>query len=71
MNFSTITVKNIKSPQADGYNILFIFTDQERYFRQLPEGLTLPAHERLQQTGITFHNHYTSAVMCTSSRSVL
>ena len=71
MNFSTITVKNIESSQADGYNILFIFTDQERYFHQLPQGLTLPAHERLQQTGITFHNHYTSAVMCTSSRSVL
>ena len=59
------------SPQAEGYNILFIFTDQERYFHKLPPGLTLPGHERFQQTGITFHNHYTSAVMCTSSRSVL
>ncbi|MEQ8540195.1 MAG: sulfatase-like hydrolase/transferase [Coleofasciculus sp. D1-CHI-01] len=59
------------SPQADGYNILFIFTDQERYFRQKPSGLTLPGHERLQQTGITFHNHYTSSTMCTASRSVL
>ena len=64
-------MKNVESLQADGYNILFIFTDQERYFRQWPSGLTLPGHERLQQTGITFHNHYTSAVMCTSSRSVL
>ncbi len=65
------TMKDVESPQTDGYNILFIFTDQERYFRQLPSGVTLPGHERLQQTGITFHNHYTSAVMCTSSRSVL
>ncbi|WP_424100508.1 sulfatase-like hydrolase/transferase [Moorena producens] len=64
-------MKDVASTQADGYNILFIFTDQERYFRQLPSGVTLPGHERLQQTGITFHNHYTSAVMCTSSRSVL
>jgi len=64
-------MKNVESSQADGYNILFIFTDQERYFRQWPSGLTLPGHERLQQTGITFHNHYASAVMCTSSRSVL
>jgi len=64
-------MKDVESSQADGYNILFIFTDQERYFRQWPSGLTLPGHERLQQTGITFHNHYTSAVMCTSSRSVL
>ncbi|MEQ9482415.1 sulfatase-like hydrolase/transferase [Coleofasciculus sp. F4-SAH-05] len=59
------------SPQAEGYNILFIFTDQERYFPQKPSGLTLPGHERLQQTGITFHNHYTSSTMCTASRSVL
>lgn len=59
------------SPKGDGYNLLFVFTDQERYFPQWPPGLSLPAHERLQKTGITFHNHYTSAVMCTSSRSVL
>ena len=59
------------SPQSDGYNILFIFTDQERYFRRWPTGLKLPGHERLQKTGVTFHNHYASATMCTSSRSVL
>ncbi len=52
-------------------NILFIFTDQERYQRNLPPGLSLPAHERLQRTGVTFHNHYCPAVMCTSSRAVL
>jgi arylsulfatase len=53
------------------YNILFVFTDQERYFRSWPSGLSLPGHERLQRTGITFHNHYCPAVMCTSSRAVL
>src|SRR5262249_20987155 len=47
------------------------FTDQERYHRQWPTGLSLPAHERLQRTGVTFHNHYCPAVMCTSSRAVL
>lgn len=52
-------------------NILFVFTDQERYARQRPPGLSLPGHERLQRTGVTFHNHYCPAVMCTSSRSVL
>jgi arylsulfatase A-like enzyme len=52
-------------------NILFIFTDQERYQRKLPPGLSLPAHERLQRKGVTFHNHYCPAAMCTSSRSVL
>jgi arylsulfatase len=52
-------------------NILFLFTDQERYFRQLPAGYALPAHERLARTGVTFHNHYCPAVQCTPSRSVL
>lgn len=52
-------------------NILFVFTDQERYFGQWPGKLSLPAHERLQRTGTTFHSHYCSAVMCTSSRAVL
>src|SRR5262245_9187368 len=54
-----------------GLNILFIFTDQERYTSKWPTGLSLPAHERLQRTGVTFIQHYTSAIMCTPSRSVL
>ena len=54
-----------------GFNILFVFGDQERYFPQWPSGLSLPAHERLQRTGVTFEHHYTSSIMCTSSRSVL
>ncbi len=54
-----------------GLNILFIFTDQERYTAKWPTGLSLPGHERLQKTGVTFTQHYTSAIMCTSSRSVL
>jgi arylsulfatase A-like enzyme len=52
-------------------NIVFIFTDQERYTSKWPTGLSLPAHERLQRTGVTLHNHYCPAVMCTSSRAVL
>lgn len=52
-------------------NIVFVFTDQERYFRQWPAGLSLPGHERLQRSGVTFTNHYCPAVMCTSSRAVL
>jgi arylsulfatase len=52
-------------------NIVFVFGDQERYFPKWPSGLSLPGHERLQASGVTFLNHYTSAVMCTPSRSVL
>src|SRR5262245_50300291 len=54
-----------------GLNILFIFTDQERFTTKWPTGLSLPGRERLQQTGVTFTQHYTSAIMCTPSRSVL
>src|SRR5262249_22285544 len=52
-------------------NIVFLFGDQERYFATWPKGLSLPGHDRLQRAGITFENHYTSAIMCTPSRSVL
>ena len=44
---------------AGPYNILFILTDQERFFRpgELPIGYSLPAHERLIKKGTTFTNH--------------
>jgi len=53
------------------YNILFVFTDQERFTRPTPAGLTLAGHERLQESGVTFTNHHVGAVMCSSSRSIL
>lgn len=52
-------------------NIVFVFTDQERYFDTWPEGMSLPGRERLAASGVTFHNHYAPATMCTSSRAVL
>lgn len=72
MATSFSTRKSSSAAAASGKpNIVFVFSDQERYFSKLPPGLSLPAHERLQRTGVTFHNHYCPAVMCTSSRSVL
>jgi len=56
---------------TQGLNIVFVFGDQERYFSTWPKGLSLPGRERLQRTGVTFQNHYTSAIMCTPSRAVL
>ena len=55
------------------YNILFILTDQERFFRpgELPAGYSLPAHERLMKQGTTFVNHRIGSCVCTPSRSVL
>ena len=36
-----------------------------------PAGLSLPGHERLARSGVTFTNHQCPATMCTSSRSVI
>ena len=52
-------------------NILFIFTDQQAYFGTWPNGYSLPGIERLQEAGVTFHNHYCPATQCTSARSVM
>lgn len=55
------------------YNILFILTDQERFFRsgELPTGYSLPAHDRLTKQGTTFVNHRINSCVCTPSRSVV
>ncbi|MCE5291283.1 MAG: sulfatase-like hydrolase/transferase [Nocardiaceae bacterium] len=59
------------SEAAAKHNILFVFTDQERYFSEWPTGMSLPGRERLQRDGVSFRNHYGPAVMCTSSRAVI
>lgn len=60
-------------PAGGPYNILFILTDQERFFLpgELPKDYRLPAHERLAKKGIVFENHQINACVCTPSRSVL
>jgi arylsulfatase A-like enzyme len=60
-------------PAGGPYNILFILTDQERFFRpgELPVGFSLPAHERLTKQGTTFTNHRINSCVCTPSRSVI
>ncbi|MBX3705323.1 MAG: sulfatase-like hydrolase/transferase [Pseudomonadales bacterium] len=58
---------------ASGYNILFLLTDQERFFRpgELPQGYRLPGHERLLARGTEFLNHRINSCVCTPSRSVI
>ena len=55
------------------FNILFVLTDQERYFRpgELPPGYKLPGRDSLKRRGVTFTNHQTNSMVCTSSRSVI
>ncbi|MEZ5557688.1 MAG: sulfatase-like hydrolase/transferase [Pseudomonadales bacterium] len=65
-------VASRSAPEA-GYNILFLLTDQERFFRpgELPRGYSLPAHERLLKRGTSFVNHRINSCVCTPSRSVV
>jgi arylsulfatase A-like enzyme len=64
---------NATAAGAGPYNILFILTDQERFFRpgELPAGFRLPAHERIVARGTTFTNHRINSCVCTPSRSVI
>jgi arylsulfatase A-like enzyme len=52
-----------------GYNILYILVDQEHFFPKWP--FPVPAREAIKKKGITFTNHHTAAVVCSSARSVL
>lgn len=54
-----------------GYNIVFIVTDQERYFSSYPAESNFRARERLRTIGTTFEKHYVCSNMSTSSRSVI
>lgn len=52
-----------------GYNILLVTCDQERFFDRYP--FPVPARERLMKTGVTFTRHQNTANVCTPSRSVM
>ena len=73
MSASAATARSPTTATAGPYNILFILTDQERYFRpgELPADYRLPAHERLARRGTVFVNHHVASCVCTPSRSVL
>ena len=62
-----------QAPDGKLYNILFILTDQERYFPadEYPSGYTLSGRQRLQRRGVTFSNHHINTAVCTPSRSVI
>ena len=52
-------------------NVVYVFTDQQRFMRSWPRGFELPGLEWLQAKGTSFVNHYTSAIMCSPSRAVM
>lgn len=59
------------APAPDAPNVLLIVVDQERASRWFPAAVTLPAHDALTRAGTTFARHYTDAMPCTPSRSVM
>jgi arylsulfatase len=69
--------KTGKDPQGGGkaegakppYNILFVICDQESYRLFAKDEYKLPAREELARRGVTFHNHYIAAAVCTPSRA--
>lgn len=73
VNTSAASSRESRKAASGAYNILFILTDQERFFRrgELPKGYRLPAHERLARKGVVFENHQINSCVCTPSRSVL
>ncbi len=60
------------TPGAEGpLNIIYVFSDQQRFTKSWPKGYSLPGLEWLKAKGTSFVNHYTSAIMCSPSRAVM
>lgn len=70
-NIAEAAVPALNSSMKTAYNIIFIITDQEHYFRTYPSDANYRARERLRNIGTTFHKHYACSSMSTSSRSVI
>jgi arylsulfatase A-like enzyme len=60
-----------KAPETPplGYNILFLFVDQEHFFEKWP--FPVPGREYLKKNGTTFLNHQTASQVCSSARSTV
>ena len=52
-------------------NILLITSDEERFNIPRPSGLSLPARDRIAESGVTFERYYAASTQCSSSRSVI
>ena len=52
-------------------NILILCMDQWQKGMELPEGVKLPALERLESQGVSFDRHYCTVPICTPSRATM
>ncbi len=66
-----VDINKINKLDGGNYNIVFITTDQERYFEQFPEGSAYKARELMQQMGTTFEKAYICSNVSSASRSVI
>jgi len=70
--FASVLAGNKRALKRDRKpNILFICTDQERCWLDLPKDLPLPAHEWLLERGTAFENYHVNTSPCGPSRSVI
>ena len=60
---------NAPQTSPPGYNILFVFVDQEHFFDKWP--FPVPGREYLKKNGITFANHQSASQVCSPARSVV
>ncbi len=65
---SDFSMEPPESPPS-GYNILYILVDQEHFFPKWP--FPVPAREAIKKKAVTFLNHQTAGMVCSSARSVL
>ncbi|WP_346779516.1 twin-arginine translocation signal domain-containing protein [Burkholderia sp. Ac-20345] len=66
------SAQTLKVPPASlpkGMNILFVISDQERYFDTTR--FPAPGRERIRQQGTTFTNHQIASCVCSPSRSTI
>jgi len=66
-----ILAKDSPEKKDKKYNIIFIVTDQERYFKNYPDGLNLKARTWMMNNGVTFVNHHICGSMCSPSRATI
>jgi arylsulfatase len=52
-------------------NVLLITTDEERFRIPRPSGFSLPARDRVAESGTTFERFYAASTLCSSARSVM
>jgi arylsulfatase A-like enzyme len=64
----SLPAKAHKTPPP-GYNILFIFVDQEHFFDKW--AFPVPGREFLKKNGTSFTNHQSASQVCSSARSTV